>query len=130
MNCISCGRELVERDHEGVSVSACPDDCGVWVELTELAQVAQREDLPRDDSERAAELAQTGRGMGNVLEAVEREGARSCPQCGLKMRKVEYADSGIVLDRCGGHGAWLDSGELQRVEAFAEGFRRSLARFA
>ena len=50
--------------------------------------------------------------------------ARKCPVCGTGMRIHEYANSGVAIDECGEHGTWLDSGELERIEAFAEGMRR------
>jgi hypothetical protein len=40
------------------------------------------------------------------------------------MRLTEYAGSGIPIDECSEHGAWLDAGELERIEAYAEGVRR------
>jgi Zn-finger nucleic acid-binding protein len=40
------------------------------------------------------------------------------------MPPVNYQySSGIIINRCGhAHGLWLDRGELQRIEAFMEGW--------
>lgn len=128
MRCIVCGEDLVNREHEGVQVDECPAGHGLWVGLSELSAIATSEDRARPETERVAERQAAGAGMANVVQAIEREGRRACPVCGDLMSKLEYASSGIVLDRCAGHGAWLDAGELERVEAFAEGFRAYMSR--
>jgi Zn-finger nucleic acid-binding protein len=39
-----------------------------------------------------------------------------CPDCGALMQRKAYgARSGVVVDRCGQHGIWLDGGELRRL---------------
>ena len=39
-----------------------------------------------------------------------------CPVCGALMQRKGYgARSGVVADRCGRHGVWLDGGELRRL---------------
>lgn len=43
----------------------------------------------------------------------------SCPRCGRYMNRENFSKiSGIVIDRCGDHGVWLDSGELERIRLF------------
>ena len=40
------------------------------------------------------------------------------------MQQMIYAEySNVVIDSCALHGVWLDAGELERIEAYAEGFR-------
>lgn len=128
MRCIECGQELETRIHEGVELTACPAGHGVWLDLGELKAIAMAESVPRPEGERAAELAAGPSGMAAVVSEAS-AGKRACPACGAGMRKVEYAGSSVVMDSCGEHGVWLDQGELERVEAFAEGFRRSVAQF-
>ncbi len=39
-----------------------------------------------------------------------------CPVCGKLMNRVAFgARSGVVVDRCGDHGVWLDGGELRQL---------------
>ena len=46
----------------------------------------------------------------------------SCPECRRLMNRVNVARvSGVIVDLCRGHGAWLDAGELARLVAFLDG---------
>lgn len=39
-----------------------------------------------------------------------------CPVCGKFMNRVNFGSrSGVVVDRCKGHGVWLDGGELRQL---------------
>lgn len=39
-----------------------------------------------------------------------------CPVCGTLMNRVNFGSrSGVVADRCKGHGVWLDGGELRQL---------------
>jgi Zn-finger nucleic acid-binding protein len=49
------------------------------------------------------------------------EAKRRCPICKKKMEKVEFENTGIILDRCtNNHGLWFDSGELKSILKSAE----------
>jgi Zn-finger nucleic acid-binding protein/predicted RNA-binding Zn-ribbon protein involved in translation (DUF1610 family) len=42
-----------------------------------------------------------------------------CPQCSKLMNRYNFADrSGVVLEKCKGHGIWLDRDELRHVIEF------------
>jgi len=126
MRCITCEAELERRLHEGVEIDSCPQGHGSWLDTGELDAIESSEAAPRPEFERAHELAGAGGGMAAVVGEVQQQGTRACPACGSQMRKLEYGHSSIVMDRCMEHGIWLDQGELERIEAFAEGFRASL----
>ena len=41
---------------------------------------------------------------------------RKCPMCAERMSHINFAGrSGVVLDRCGTHGLWVEGGELRRL---------------
>jgi Zn-finger nucleic acid-binding protein len=41
---------------------------------------------------------------------------RKCPMCGDRMNHLNFARrSGVILDRCGTHGVWVEGGELRRL---------------
>ena len=127
MNCVTCKAALEPHSHEGMQLDRCPNGCGMWLGTGELQHIAEQEGVPRTDAERASELERIGAGFSQVVAEINaQESPRLCPVCGGALRKAEYAHSGIVTDRCGGHGVWLDSGELERVEAFAEAVRRTV----
>lgn len=41
---------------------------------------------------------------------------RRCPMCAELMNRVNFGgQSGVIIDRCGAHGVWLDGSELRRL---------------
>ena len=126
MDCPVCASKLSNYDHEGVSVDRCPNGCGEFLESGELKAVSQRELAPRPAAERAAEQeAASKRSDGEILSVIMQEGPRACPVCSGRMQKLEYGfASAVVIDRCAGHGIWLDTDELNRIEAYSEGERQ------
>lgn len=41
---------------------------------------------------------------------------KPCPMCSERMSHLNFGGrSGVILDRCGTHGLWLDGGELRRL---------------
>lgn len=45
----------------------------------------------------------------------------ACPMCGVRMNRKNFGlSSGVIVDACGVHGTWFDSGELPHVLAFVE----------
>lgn len=125
--CIECSAELTHIVHEGIALDSCPNGHGLWVDRSELAQVAASEHSARAADEQQREVDAARGGLRSVMDAVAGEGLRPCPECGREMVKHQYADySSVVIDSCAQHGVWLDSGELERVEAYAEGYRRGM----
>ncbi|MEZ0236310.1 MAG: zf-TFIIB domain-containing protein, partial [Actinomycetota bacterium] len=76
---------------------------------------------PRSDAERSAALAKAG----SPLQAKKDERAQLlCPVCQAPMRRyIHQNSSGVWIDACSAHGAWLDAGELQQLEAWTEATR-------
>ncbi|MCW2923960.1 MAG: hypothetical protein JWM98_1364 [Thermoleophilia bacterium] len=125
--CPACGSTLVPVQHEGASLDRCPNDCGLWLDRGELGHVAAAEGADRSTAEEDAALA-SGRadGVRALVEEAASTPRRACPVCRRPMLLVEYPGSGVPMDECGEHGTWLDAGELERIEAFAEGMRRGI----
>ena len=47
---------------------------------------------------------------------------RKCPVCAERMNRLVFGDhSGVIVDRCGSHGFWLDGGELRRLSEWWRG---------
>lgn len=121
--CPSCSSTLEATAHEGVELDRCPAGHGLWLDKGELRAVVMSEvaDRPTHEEHEALRNADRDHGQG-LLEQAAR-GERPCPVCSSPMKVVEYAASGIAIDECMSHGVWLDDGELERVEAYAEGLR-------
>ncbi len=121
--CPSCSATLDAVVHEGVELDRCPDGHGLWLDRGELREVVMSEVADRPEAEEHAALDSAARDHGQGLLAEVARGPRSCPVCGETMRITEYAASGVAIDECSRHGVWLDDGELERIEAYAEGLR-------
>jgi len=102
MNCPVCREPLVVVERDGVELDWCPWCRGFWFDSGELELLAER-------YEHVASFQLAGLPTVEVAEE-----ARKCPRCDARMDKVSLGDAArIVLDRCpGGHGLWLDHGEL------------------
>jgi Zn-finger nucleic acid-binding protein len=122
--CPDCRAPLDLVDHEGVSLDRCPAGHGTWLDRGELRQVVVSEAVPRPPAEAAVELQAATIDAGHAILAEAGRPSRACPVCATGMRLTEYAGSGIPIDECVDHGVWLDDGELERIEAYAEGVRR------
>jgi Zn-finger nucleic acid-binding protein len=121
--CVHCQSPLVLRRHETIELLACPSEHGVFIHSESLkVAVRDRTDDRPVDEEQAAEA--TARSWA-IEELESTEGTRACPACSVEMRKQVFAyESGVPMDVCDEHGIWLDSGELQRIEAWYEAQER------
>jgi Zn-finger nucleic acid-binding protein len=122
--CPVCSTALGVVHHEGVELDRCPVGHGVWLDRGELRLVVASEDAPRPEHEAIQAHEAAIRDAGHAVVAESARPPRPCPVCGRSMRLTEYAASGIPIDECHEHGVWLDGGELERIEAYAEGVRR------
>ena len=125
MNCTVCNVKLKVRVYEGTFVQECPSCRGLFVEHETLAKIAREEIAPREESERsAAAEAASGRPGPTDNSTVT---ARRCPVCNRTMARYSYAfSSAVIIDGCSDHGIWLDEGEIERIEAWAEAERRGM----
>lgn len=122
-SCPSCGSALQPVHHEGVELDRCPAGHGIWLDAGELRAVVMSEREDRSEPEERAAMARAARDGGRALVAELERAPRACPVCAGAMQVIEYAASGIAIDDCASHGVWLDDGELEGIEAYAEGFR-------
>ncbi|MEP4077113.1 zf-TFIIB domain-containing protein [Haloferula sp.] len=61
------------------------------------------------DGQRLQEIANNF-GYNHVVEYLK------CPMCEERMSHINFGGkSGVIMDRCGGHGFWLQGGELRRL---------------
>lgn len=122
--CPTCAAALQVLIHEGVELDRCPQGHGTWLDKGELRAVVASEEAPRPEHEAEAAHEAARADSGHAVVAESARPSRACPVCGTGMRLTEYAASGIAIDECSEHGVWLDDGELERIEAYAEGVRR------
>lgn len=115
------GQAMREQQYEGQTIFVCEQTGGELVPGDALAQIvsSREEQLSETLLEELDDHAPTF----GVPEA-ERDRQLTCPCCGNSMDVINYSsDTGVYIDRCGSCGAvWLDSGELERLQAILERF--------
>ena len=108
MNCPACKNSMVILELNQVEIDYCTSCKGIWLDRGEL-------DLIFSSSEKK-EIAKLF-SVKNNLDEIKRR----CPICKKKMDKVEFENTGIIIDRCSDdHGVWFDSGELKSILKTAE----------
>ena len=95
----------------GLALDECPRCRGTWIDVIPFEQ------LCASAEQQASVLAATV--AGTPAAGMDRVRYSPCPACAKIMNRVNFArSSGIVLDICKAHGAWLDVDELRRVVEF------------
>jgi len=103
MNCPVCKDSMIILELNQVEVDFCTSCEGVWLDSGELELLFQNGN---------------DKTLHNLLHLKSdlQETKRRCPICKKKMDKVEFENSGIVIDKCkNDHGLWFDKGELQSL---------------
>jgi Zn-finger nucleic acid-binding protein len=108
MNCPACKNPMVILELNQVEIDYCSECKGIWLDNGEL-------DLIFSSSDRK-EISKSF-SIKNDFD----ETKRRCPNCKKKMDKVEFENTGIIIDKCiDEHGVWFDSGELKSILKTAE----------
>lgn len=104
--------QLIEvATHPPMKIERCVTCFGMFFNPGELEAVLhqQTEAAVRFDS---LMLEQISADFGHRHEVIYRK----CPMCFERMSHFNFGGrSGVILDRCGTHGLWLDGGELRRL---------------
>ncbi len=95
-------------DHEEYDI--CPKCGGLWLDAGEFRRATRKVDVHRHNKRKGDYLREPLRNPLNYIP---------CVRCGKAMNRKNFARiSGVIIDECGGHGIWLDSGELEKIRHF------------
>lgn len=127
LDCPVCKRALTTVRSGEVEAHRCPRCRGIWLDPASFQRVCDDEEPARGDARAGTEPAdaEPPRPPAPVLQEPVRY--RPCPACGEVMNRRQFARvSGVIIDVCRPHGAWLDRGELASIRRFlrAGGARR------
>ena len=115
--CLRCKNACVHHTHEGVIIDRCSTCGGVWLDQGELETIIEVRSHTHSDSFVQETLKQKKAG----LPADTQSDSIACPKCTATMKVINYAyDSGVIIHICPSHGVWLDSKELERIEAYRD----------
>lgn len=118
LQCPRCSSALAQEDYEGIPIDRCPDCQGAWLDEGELKPIIKTRIKTFTEKEI--------RSVRGVREKIlpNREKLKSeldCPKCTGKMPRFNYqCTTGILLDKCAGHGIWFDKEELEHVQIVVE----------
>ena len=108
MNCPSCKNPMIILELNQVEIDYCSLCKGIWLDNGELELIFSSSDRK--------EISKSFSIKNDFAEE-----KRKCPNCKKKMEKVEFENTGIIIDRCvNNHGLWFDNGELRSLLKSAE----------
>ena len=100
MNCPACKNPMIILELNQVEIDYCSICKGIWLDQGELELIFSNSD---NNSTSKSFI------IKNNIDEVKRR----CPICKKKMDKVEFENTGIIIDKCvNNHGLWFDNGEL------------------
>ena len=110
LDCPRCKGQLAECRHDQEVFVECTSCAGIWLE-----EGAFRARFERGRREHGA-VSKAG-----AEATVPRDEMRylPCPVCRDMMIRVNFANTGVIIDWCGKHGYWFDTHELERILAIA-----------
>lgn len=101
MNCPACKNPMIILELNQVEIDYCTVCKGIWLDRGELDLI-----FSSPDKKEIEKLFSVKNNLDEIT--------RRCPICKKKMDKVEFEQTGIIIDRCkNDHGLWFDSGELK-----------------
>jgi len=108
MNCPACKHSMVILELNQVEIDYCTNCKGIWLDRGELDLIFS-----------TADKKEIAKSFSAKTESDEVK--RRCPICKKTMDKVEFENTGIIIDRCtNNHGLWFDRGELKLLLKSAE----------
>lgn len=113
--CPSCTTPLsvVETDSvPKVTIERCPDCYGTFFNPGEIELLLEQHttDFVWTDLQQLKTLGAEKSNHADMIEYLR------CPFCQERMSRLNFGGrSGIILDRCGTHGVWVQNGEFQQI---------------
>lgn len=110
MKCPRCSTLLEAQIFDGVELDICMNCGGAWYDREELEErLAQASTGTEEEGESGAK-PDWQRSEQIYLE---------CPKCSKPMNRMNFGrGSGIIVDVCGPHGLFLDSGEFEAIASY------------
>jgi Zn-finger nucleic acid-binding protein len=121
--CPACGGEHTLRSRALGTTTAleCTRCAGLWLgegAFRALSDKARAEAQPFPDARAIRDT------MNKARQPIARQSGplyRPCPVCGVRMARSNFGrQSGVVVDRCPGHGTWFDAHELDAALAWVK----------
>jgi Zn-finger nucleic acid-binding protein len=109
-NCPKCHVALSPKVYREVELDVCPECSGMWLDTLDFEHLTSEKDVYADES------------TSTHFDRIVPENAPrlyECVRCNNIMNRTNFRRiSGILIDSCCDHGAWLDSKELTQIRNF------------
>lgn len=115
LSCPRCRTAMMSVRFGGWTVDECRSCRGLWFDRAEVEPMLERF---RKDREEALGRVAAAASHRSTISEMQVQYVR-CPRCQDLMSRFNYAQtSGVIVDRCGRCGLWLDGGEFEKISAF------------
>lgn len=118
-DCPRCRLPLTPGRYEDTHVQSCRECFGYWTSELACSEIAIRRDAYFSGEERRTVLSWA---LEPYTGQVDRE--LPCPMCLGSLAPTRF--KGLLLYRCQGHGVWLDTGDIKRLQIVVESSRSRL----
>ncbi len=108
--CPRCKVKLEIHNKEDMDIDICPKCGGMWLDRGEFRVMTAESKVYKDFKLKKAYRRPPVKQSFKYIE---------CVRCGKHMVRENFKRiSGVIIDRCGNHGVWLDAGELEKIRHF------------
>ncbi len=108
--CPRCNVPLEIRIHDAEEYDLCPNCGGMWLDRFEFHKNTRPADVYRKEDIKNEFFREPVRDSQEYIP---------CVRCGKLMNRKNFGRiSGVIVDECGRHGVWLDTGELEKIRHF------------
>jgi Zn-finger nucleic acid-binding protein len=116
--CPVCDVLMPPHQIGGIGLNECRSCNGLWVAGDNFDLLVSRAIEARKNASPEELLALKPRVSG-ANPAAQKVQYRKCPECQRFMQRRNFRkNSGVIIDRCHEHGAWLDADELEQIAGF------------
>ncbi len=108
--CPRCNASLKVYAGKGDKYEICPECGGMWLDKVKFHLATRKYDVFKRDDYKSEYRKGTFKDSGGYIP---------CVRCGRLMNRKNFGRiSGVIIDKCGRHGVWLDGGELEKIRHF------------
>jgi Zn-finger nucleic acid-binding protein len=116
--CPVCDVLMPPHQIGGIGLNECRSCNGLWVAGDSFDLLVSRAIEARKNASPEDLLTLKPRVTG-ANPAAQKVQYRKCPECQRFMQRRNFRkSSGVIIDRCHEHGAWLDADELEQIAGF------------
>jgi len=108
--CPRCKASLKIIVKDGEEYDLCPKCGGLWLDKGEFHRATRTSTVYREVNIKSEYKRGPYTDPGGYIP---------CVRCGKLMNRRNFGRiSGVMIDKCGRHGVWLDAGELEKIRHF------------